>query len=493
MSRSIIRFTIIICLFSLSFTQVSLTSAADWPQLQCDAAHTGFTKDQPTAPFKLLWSRDLGEPLATAAQVVVAQEKVFTGTCHGHLYALDHQSGETVWKYRTDGPILGTPACDDERVYVCSMDRYCHAVDIETGKSAWRFETGEGIWASPVVADSKIFVAGRDGKVYAVDPQSGKALWQTPIGGLVMCTPAYADGMLYVAAGDMHVHAFDGRSGELRWQSPKIPGAAMREYWLVAAADRVILTTQLAYVCHQTQQQIQEAIMDPYNEAHKNDPVLKDHETFPELVAWLASHPHHKTLMVLDAKTGNEKYVTPIITVNGGSCIGPPPAVSPDGFAYTTYANIRLTASGWCFFGRLDLESGRLEPLITDRFAPLKKNPTSWHWQPKEGESFGRTSTWDGGFSVIDQSWGFSIGGQEVFVVRDPGWPGNPPFGNIYNISTGKDRYLVDQNVRQELGRRNLGTLGGGAMHNTCCPAAISGNQIFQKTSRSVIFALEGK
>jgi hypothetical protein len=38
----------------------------------------------------------------------------------------------------------------------------------------------------------------------------------------------------------------------------------------------------------------------------------------------------------------------------------------------------------------------------------------------------------------------------------------------------------------------NMGTVGGGAMHNTASPVAISGNNLFHKSSRSVIFAFEG-
>ena len=61
--------------------------AEDWPQLQHDPAHTGYTPDQPAAPYRLLWSRDLGEPMATAAQVIVADGKVFAATNYGRLYA----------------------------------------------------------------------------------------------------------------------------------------------------------------------------------------------------------------------------------------------------------------------------------------------------------------------------------------------------------------------------------------------------------------------
>lgn len=346
-------------------------AASDWPQLQCDPAHTGWTADQPNPPFRVKWVRDLKEPMQTSIQPIVA------------------------------------------------------------------------------------------------------------------------GGMLYAGAGDMHVYAFDAATGRCLWQSPRIPGAAMREYWLVAAHGTVIATSQLVYACHPTQEMIQRAVMNPFNERTRNDPVLVEDPIFPVLVEWYREHPQHKTVHVLDATTGSEKFIAPVIGVNGGSCTSPPPAAAPDGWAYTVYGNIWLRASGWAFFGRFSLEDGRMEPLIRDRYAPKFAHPKEWHWQPKAGTTFPRTSTWNGGFSVIDQSWGVSIGGEIAFPVRDPGWPGNPPFNNCFNLRTREDRYVIaDQGERQRLGAH--GTFGSG-FHSTCSAVAISGRDLFHKSPRAVLFAFEGK
>ena len=75
------------------------------------------------------------------------------------------------------------------------------------------------------------------------------------------------------------------------------------------------------------------------------------------------------------------------------------------------------------------------------------------------------------------------------------GWPGNPPFVNTYDIEKRKDTYLFGPRSREgmAIAKKNLGTLGGGAMHNTASPVVISDKQVFLKTSRSVVFAWEGK
>jgi len=46
--------------------------------------------------------------------------------------------------------------------------------------------------------------------------------------------------------------------------------------------------------------------------------------------------------------------------------------------------------------------------------------------------------------------------------------------------------------MHNSIGELNLGTVGGGQMHNTCSPVAISGDRLFHKTSRSIIFAYQG-
>ncbi len=464
--------------------------ADDWPQLQHDPAHTGYTADQPNPPYRLLWRRDLKEPISTAHQAVVAAGMVFVGTNHGNLYALDRKNGEPVWIYKTGAPILGSPAYDDGVVYVNSMDHLCHAVDAKSGKRLWTFETGEGIWAAPVAAEGRVFVAARDGFVYAVGAKDGKEQWRFKIGSPVLATPAYGSGRLYVPGGDMHVFALDGKTGQRVWQSPKIPGAAMREYWLIAAGDTVIATSQLAFTGHGTQEQIMRGVMTPFNERHAKDPVLVEDEVFPELVKWYETHPHHKTFHVLDAETGRVKFIAPIIGVNGGSCITPPPAVSPDGWAYTVYANIWLRASGWAFFGRLRLKDGKFEPLITDRYAPKLAFPDQWHAQPKAGSQFGNRSVFDGGFNVSDQSWGQCLGGDRAFLVRDPGWVQDTPSYNTMLIPTRRDEYMFP-NISEARRLLSGGTFGG-AFHSTCAPPAVSDNQVFHKAVRSVIFAFEG-
>jgi hypothetical protein len=61
--------------------------ASDWPQLQCDGAHTRYTPDQPDHPFRVKWIRDMKEPMQASLQPIVAGGKVFVGTTYGNVLA----------------------------------------------------------------------------------------------------------------------------------------------------------------------------------------------------------------------------------------------------------------------------------------------------------------------------------------------------------------------------------------------------------------------
>lgn len=464
----------------------SAAVASDWPQLQRDAGHTGYSPDRPAPPFRVKWTRSLGEPTHTGAPPIVAGGKVIVGTNWGNVLALDRGTGKTVWAYKTGGPVCGTPALVGGLVYANSMDRRCHAIAAADGKGVWTFETGAGIWAAPVVAGGKVFVAGRDGVAYALDARSGKAVWQTPVGGMVLATPACAGGVLYVGGGDNCVHALDAKTGRRIWRSAKLPGMAIRDYWLVAAEGLVFCTTQLVYGAHSTYIQIEKAIMRPFRQANEGK-MLVQADLLKKIRQWYVEHPHQKTFHVLDAKTGREKFVAPIIPVHGGGSAGPLPVIAPGGVAHVMFTNVRLTASGWAFAGRLDLETGDVDPLIKGRYRVSDKH---WEWQAAPGKKLTRHSTFASGFCVNDQSWGLSRAGDLLLAVRDPGWAASEGARSYIDLTTGRDGWVTADRTRVR--EAVWGGRFGGACHATASPIVVSGRQLFHKAVRNVIVCFEG-
>ena len=46
----------------------------------------------------------------------------------------------------------------DGVVYVGSVDHHVYALDAETGELLWRYETGAGVFSSPAVSDGVVYV-----------------------------------------------------------------------------------------------------------------------------------------------------------------------------------------------------------------------------------------------------------------------------------------------------------------------------------------------
>ena len=120
-----------------------------------------------------------------------------------------------------------------------------------------------------------------------------------------------------------------------------------------------IVSTQLVFNAHHTLQLAESEIMRPFLQANMGKTLVQD-ELIEQIRAWYNRHPQLQTLFVLDADTGRQRFIAPVIPAHGGGCVGSLPVIAGDGNAYLIYANVRLRASGWAFLGRLDLRTGKM-------------------------------------------------------------------------------------------------------------------------------------
>jgi outer membrane protein assembly factor BamB len=64
----------------------------------------------------------------------VAAGVVYFGSGDNHVYALDAQSGELKWKFKTGDVVHASPAVSGGVVYIGSWDRNLYALDAKTGR-----------------------------------------------------------------------------------------------------------------------------------------------------------------------------------------------------------------------------------------------------------------------------------------------------------------------------------------------------------------------
>jgi outer membrane protein assembly factor BamB len=169
---------------------------------------------------------------------------MFRGTpAHTGVFAAPAPGLTTlVWKFKTGGPVLSTPAIVNGVAYFGSNDRHVYAVRVSDGTEIWKFATRLGVQSSPAVADGIVIFSSRDGNIYGVAADSGEERWRLATGGerrftrpgihgiqpstemmpdpfdLFLSSPVVAGGVAYVGSGDTHVYALDARTGALRWK-----------------------------------------------------------------------------------------------------------------------------------------------------------------------------------------------------------------------------------------------------------------------------------
>jgi outer membrane protein assembly factor BamB len=118
------------------------------------------------------WMFRAGDDVGSA--VAVAREKVFFGTEHGSIIAVNALTGQEVWRFKTDGQtekgenLVSSPAVAGGVVYVGGIDGVLYALDAANGRVKWSYRTGGRIETSPVIVDRVLYFGSTDGYVYAL-------------------------------------------------------------------------------------------------------------------------------------------------------------------------------------------------------------------------------------------------------------------------------------------------------------------------------------
>ncbi|HZQ55383.1 MAG TPA: PQQ-binding-like beta-propeller repeat protein [Bryobacteraceae bacterium] len=241
-----------------------------------DSAAAGFSAGS-LDKLKLKWAFNLGAVTEARSQPAVLGDTVFVGSATGAFYALDAGSGCTFWGFRAASGIRGGAALGDaggtRAVFFTDTGGHVYALNAQTGQLLWKVRPAEHFatvgTATPRYYNGVVYqafssfeeVLGADpkyqcctfrGSVVALKAATGEKLWQTftipdkakptekspagtqqygPSGAAVWATPTIDEqaGALYVATGDNYsdpptntsdaVLAMDLKTGKLLWSA----------------------------------------------------------------------------------------------------------------------------------------------------------------------------------------------------------------------------------------------------------------------------------
>lgn len=109
------------------------------------------------------------------------------------------------------------PTVVDGRVYAASVEGGVSALDLQSGQRQWHYKSDLRLSGGPGAGDGLVVAGTLDGEVIALDAATGTEKWRANVPNEVISAPAVGQGLVLVRSNDGRVTAFDASTGERRW------------------------------------------------------------------------------------------------------------------------------------------------------------------------------------------------------------------------------------------------------------------------------------
>ncbi len=159
-----------------------------------------------------------GEIVSSSA--IISNGVIYCGASDGYLHAVESNTGQEKWRFKTEGTLLSDPTVVDGIVYFGSNDGYLYAVDINTRQEKWKFKTEDRVASSPAISDGVAYF-GSYNRLYAVDINTGYEKWVFETDGRLRGFPAIQEGLIYFGTStecSSSFYALDKRTGHEKWR-----------------------------------------------------------------------------------------------------------------------------------------------------------------------------------------------------------------------------------------------------------------------------------
>lgn len=175
------------------------------------------------------WRIDIGTE--SVVPPVYDDGRLFIQTIDGRLLAREADTGEGIWAFDSQVPILtlrgtATPIVYDGVVYSGFADGMLMALNGETGERLWghrvmlpqgrsELERMVDVDSSPIIVGPLIYAVSFQGRLKAVRRADGRGLWEKETSSYLDLAEGY--GQVYVVDEEDKIVAFDQESAEEAW------------------------------------------------------------------------------------------------------------------------------------------------------------------------------------------------------------------------------------------------------------------------------------
>jgi outer membrane protein assembly factor BamB len=146
-----------------------------------------------------------------AASPALAGDMAYFGDYDGTIFGLNIRTKKMAWEVtgnEQSGSVLAVPAVGNNFVVIGNEDKFLYCYNATTGKLIWKYRTNGRIVGSAVITQTKVLFTSMDGNVTILNLTDGKKLWSFNAGTPVSSSPAVIKGKFYILTEDGRLLAF---------------------------------------------------------------------------------------------------------------------------------------------------------------------------------------------------------------------------------------------------------------------------------------------
>ncbi|MEC8060538.1 MAG: outer membrane protein assembly factor BamB, partial [Pseudomonadota bacterium] len=145
---------------------------------------------------------------------------VLVGTTHGEVIALDVADGSERWRSRVGTEVGAAPTAGAGKVFVQTIDDRVSALDANSGDLVWTYDSQMPLLtlrgtSAPVFDQGVLYTGFANGKVVALRGQNGEPIWEQrvmlPEGRSELDRIVDVDARVLLDGGSMYALAYQGR------------------------------------------------------------------------------------------------------------------------------------------------------------------------------------------------------------------------------------------------------------------------------------------
>lgn len=182
------------------------------------ASAEGEVKAFDRARGKTLWKADLDMPLSGG--VGVYEDALLVGASDGFVLKLDANSGAVLWTSELRGEVLAAPQGNGKVVVAQTYDGKLQGLDFETGELIWTYDSNVPVLtlrgtSVPILRNDVVYAGFANGRVLAFDARTGAISWEIRVaiskGRSEIERIVDVDGSMELAGNELYAASYQGR------------------------------------------------------------------------------------------------------------------------------------------------------------------------------------------------------------------------------------------------------------------------------------------